>query len=69
MTAIVVCLRLLLRIYLLGVLLLCLINPRTIHCSIIFWVNFGDVFAVSHFEEKLLYCHFDCSVLGICSML
>lgn len=51
------------------VLLLCLINPTTIHCSIILWVNFGDVFSVSNFEERLLYCHLDCSVLQICLML
>lgn len=50
MTTIVACL----RIYLLYVLLLCQINPKTIHCSIIFWLSFGHVFAVSHFEKD--YC-------------
>jgi len=65
MTAIVACL----RIGLLHVRFLHLINPRTICRSIIFWVSFGDVFALSHFEEGLLNCHFDCNVLGICLIL
>lgn len=53
MTAVVACLRILLRIYLLCILLLCLINLRKIHWSIIFWVNFGHVFAVSHFDYSI----------------
>lgn len=50
MTTTVACL----RIYLLYVLFLCQINPRTIHSSIIFQLSFDHVFAVSHFEKD--YC-------------